>query len=125
MLPRLIRPGKCQLDRRLICRRLGAYVGAGGYVTTAPERVPRGNLCATQAEGSGDSEDWRMPDKFNVPAANGDDQLEVALDVKTARRMLAWVNAANRPEDLMWPPDVFRHPTHHKRALSPRTGRIC
>jgi hypothetical protein len=31
------------------------------------------------------------------------------IDVKTARRMLAWVNAAKRPEDLMHPPEVLTH----------------
>lgn len=50
-----------------------------------------------------------MPHKLNVPAATGNKQKEVTLDVKTARRMLAWVNAANRPEDLMKPPEVLTH----------------
>jgi len=50
-----------------------------------------------------------MPHKLNVPAATGDKQTEVTLDVKTARRMLAWVNAANRPEDLMTPPEILTH----------------
>lgn len=32
-----------------------------------------------------------------------------AVDVKAARRALAWVNAAKRPEDLMRPPDIVTH----------------
>jgi hypothetical protein len=46
-----------------------------------------------------DKEDQFIPYKLNVPAAKGDKQTEVTLDAKTTRRMLAWVNAANRPED--------------------------
>jgi hypothetical protein len=56
-----------------------------------------------------DKEHQFMPHKLNVPAATGDKQTEVTLDVKTARRMLAWVNAANRPEDLMTPPEILTH----------------
>lgn len=35
--------------------------------------------------------------------------VEPPFDVKTARRVLAWVNAANRPEDLLRPPEVLTH----------------
>lgn len=34
---------------------------------------------------------------------------ESPIDVKTARRMLAWVNNASRPEDLMRPPEALTH----------------
>ncbi len=39
-----------------------------------------------------------MPQKLKVPAAQGDKDTEVTLDVKTARRMLAWLNAAADPK---------------------------
>ncbi len=34
---------------------------------------------------------------------------DVKLDVKTSRRVLSWVNAAKRPEDLLRPPEVLTH----------------
>lgn len=39
----------------------------------------------------------------------GDKDKEFNIDIKTARRILAWVNAANRPEDLTRPPEVLLH----------------
>lgn len=50
-----------------------------------------------------------MAKKRMIPAAQGDKGKEVTIDLKTARRMLRWVNAANRPEDLMRPPEVLTH----------------
>ncbi len=50
-----------------------------------------------------------MPHKLKIPTGHGDQHKEVTVDVKTARRMLAWVNAANRPEDLTRPPEVLTH----------------
>lgn len=51
-----------------------------------------------------------MAHKLKVPAPGGDGKhTEVELDVKTARRMLRFVNAASRPEDLMQPPEVLTH----------------
>jgi hypothetical protein len=50
-----------------------------------------------------------MANKLKVPGPQGDKETEVTLDVKTARRMLAWVNSATRPEDLMRPPEVLTH----------------
>jgi hypothetical protein len=50
-----------------------------------------------------------MADKLKIPAARGGKDSEVTVDVKTARRMLNWVNAANRPQDLMQPPEVLTH----------------
>jgi hypothetical protein len=38
-----------------------------------------------------------------------DNALDVKVDVKTARRVLAWVNAAKRPEDLTRPPEILTH----------------
>ncbi|MGH2580661.1 MAG: hypothetical protein ACRDGP_07415, partial [Actinomycetota bacterium] len=50
-----------------------------------------------------------MAHKLKVPGPQGDKETEVTLDVKTARRMLGWVNSATRPEDLMRPPEVLTH----------------
>lgn len=50
-----------------------------------------------------------MANKLKVPGAQGGKETEVTLDVKTARRMLAWVNSATRAEDLMQPPEVRIH----------------
>jgi hypothetical protein len=53
--------------------------------------------------------DQLMEHKLEVPAGLGDKQTEVTLDVKTARRILTFVNAANRPQDLMRAPQVRTH----------------
>lgn len=50
-----------------------------------------------------------MPYTLKIPAALGGKDINVIIDVKTARRMLAWVNAASRPEDLMQPPEALTH----------------
>jgi hypothetical protein len=50
-----------------------------------------------------------MPHKLKIPTGHGDRHKEFTVDLKTARRMLAWVNAANRPEDLTRPPEVLTH----------------
>ena len=54
-----------------------------------------------------------MANKRKIPADHGnkgkDKDKEVTVDLKTARRILKWVNAANRPEDLMQPPEVLTH----------------
>jgi hypothetical protein len=50
-----------------------------------------------------------MARKPKVPAGQGGKDREVTFDVKTSRRMLSWVNAAKRPEDLMQPPEVLTH----------------
>lgn len=50
-----------------------------------------------------------MPHKRKIPPPREDNEKEAIPDVKTARRVLAWVNAANRPEDLARPPDVLTH----------------
>jgi hypothetical protein len=50
-----------------------------------------------------------MADKRKIPADHGDKDKEVTVDLKTARRILKWVNAANRPENLMQPPAVLTH----------------
>lgn len=49
-----------------------------------------------------------MADTLKVPTEGGKDR-NVEIDIKTARRMLRWVNAANRPENLMEPPPVLTH----------------
>src|SRR5688572_29542807 len=57
-----------------------------------------------------------MPDKRKVTARHTDKQhgdnkqhRDLTPDVKTARRFLAWVNAAKRPEDLLRPPEALTH----------------
>ena len=50
-----------------------------------------------------------MSQKLKKPATPGGKHKEATLDVKTARRILKWVNAATRPEDLMRPPEVLTH----------------
>ena len=68
------------------------------------------NVIYTVSRKARDRGDWyRVLDhKLKVPARDGK-ETEVALDVKTARRMLNWVNSAKRPEDLMVPPDELTH----------------
>ena len=56
-----------------------------------------------------DREDLDMEHKFDVPTGHGEKTTEVNIDVKTARRILAFVNNANRPEDLMRAPEVLTH----------------
>jgi FtsP/CotA-like multicopper oxidase with cupredoxin domain len=66
--------------------------------------------------------DLLLPHTFRVPAGHGDKQTQVTLDVKTARRLMAWVNAANRPEDLMQPPEarLHLHVEYRKRGFPER-----
>ena len=47
--------------------------------------------------------------KLIVPDENGKNEIEVNVDTKTARRMLAWINSAKRPQDLLKPPEVLTH----------------
>ncbi|MDU9005435.1 multicopper oxidase domain-containing protein [Sedimentitalea todarodis] len=54
-------------------------------------------------------DDRLLGTKLTVPGRRKAGDTEVTLDVKTARRMLLWVNAAKRPEDLLSPPDVLTH----------------
>lgn len=58
---------------------------------------------------------------LNVPGRDGK-AAEVRLDLKTARRMLQWVNGANRPEDLLAPPDIrtYLHVEYRKRNFPER-----
>lgn len=50
-----------------------------------------------------------MDHEIEIPAGSGEKTAKVTVDVKTARRMLAFVNRATRPEDLMRPPEVLTH----------------
>jgi hypothetical protein len=50
-----------------------------------------------------------MPRKAKSPAAHPGTPHEPAVDLKTARRVLAWLNGAHRPEDLLRPPGVRMH----------------
>ena len=50
-----------------------------------------------------------MPRKHKNSTEHPENHNELNIDVKTARRMLAWVNAAKRPEDLLRPPEVLTH----------------
>jgi FtsP/CotA-like multicopper oxidase with cupredoxin domain len=54
-------------------------------------------------------EDQLMDHEIDVPSGEGKKTTRVTVDVKTARRILAFVNKANRPEDLMRRPEVLTH----------------
>lgn len=54
------------------------------------------------------AEEQMLKHRLKVVGAGGK-QAEVRVDVKTARRMLAWVNGAKRPEDLLFPPEALTH----------------
>jgi hypothetical protein len=80
-----------------------------------------------------------MEHKMEVPAGRGEKKTEVTIDIKTARRILAFVNAANRPEDLMQAPEVRmhlhveyrkpafpeRHPTVHEKHHKIANGNLA
>ncbi len=58
---------------------------------------------------SSHGEDHPMNHEIEVPVGDGKKKTKARVDVKTARRILAFVNRANRPEDLMRRPDVLTH----------------
>ena len=75
-----------------------------------------------------------MAHDIELPAGKGKKATKLRIDVKTARRILNFVNNANRPEDLMLAPEVKthlhveyrkpsfpeRHPVEHERGEHPR-----
>ena len=54
-------------------------------------------------------EDHPMNHEIEVPVGDGKKTRKTRVDVKTARRILAFVNSAKRPEDLMQRPEVLTH----------------
>lgn len=56
-----------------------------------------------------DKHDKDKDDKDKGGKDKGGKNGKLTVDVKTARRILAWVNAANRPEDLVRPPEELLH----------------
>jgi FtsP/CotA-like multicopper oxidase with cupredoxin domain len=83
-----------------------AYSGADGLDPSESANLTY--LVRRDYHDYGHPKEWQLPHRLKVEGRNGK-QAEVVLDVKTARRMLQWVNRANRPEDLLTPPDPLTH----------------
>jgi hypothetical protein len=84
-----------------------AYSGGNGFDPSGSA-----NLIYTVRRRADDRDatNYRLLDhKLKVLNTRLGKEAEVTLDVKTARRMLNWVNDARRPEDLMTPPEVLTH----------------
>lgn len=100
----------------------GVYEGQESKGTNGNIYYPSNSPNIFHLVGTDKREDYdvhqSMGHKLHITDPTGQEQTEVTLDSKTARRMLAWINAANKPEDLLSPPDVLTdfHIEYRKRG---------